>query len=86
MNSAYGEIGKTVGSLIFEDSAGDTETIDLEEGINIRDHWTAYNNVAPHIYGTATYQGGVRFDAYEYLLSRVRQIRSIDHAILCQPP
>jgi hypothetical protein len=68
VNSAYGEIGKTVGSLIFEDSAGDTETIDLEEGINIRDHWTAYNNVAPHIYGTATYQGGVRFDAYEYLL------------------
>jgi hypothetical protein len=68
VNSAYGEIGKTVGSLVFEDSAGDKETIDLEEGINIRDHWTAYNNIAPHIYGTATYQGGVRFDAYNFLL------------------
>jgi hypothetical protein len=68
VNSAFGEIGKTVGSLVFENSVGDKETIDLEEGINIRDHWTAYNNIAPHIYGTATYPGGVRFDAYNFLL------------------
>jgi PEP-CTERM motif len=40
----------------------------LQEGVNIRDHWTAYNDVATDIYGTATYGDGVRFDAYEYVL------------------
>ena len=66
VNSAFGVLGETVGSLVFEDSAGDTDTISLEEGTNIRDHWTAYNDVSTDIYGTATYAGGVRFDAYEY--------------------
>jgi PEP-CTERM motif len=68
VNSAFGVLGETVGSLVFQDSAGDTDTISLQEGINIRDHWTAYNDVATDIYGTATYGGGVRFDAYEYVL------------------
>lgn len=68
VNSAFGEIPSTVGNLIFADSAGHTETIDLTEGINIRDHYTAFNNVATDIYGTANYDGGVRLDAYEYVL------------------
>ena len=68
VNSAFGVLGETVGSLVFKDSAGDTDTISLVEGVNIRDHWTAYNDVATDIYGTATYGDGVRFDAYEYIL------------------
>jgi hypothetical protein len=68
VNSAFGVLGETVGSLVFQDSAGDTDTISLEEGVNIRDHWTAYNDVSTDIYGTATYGAGVRFDAYEYIL------------------
>jgi hypothetical protein len=68
VNSAFGVLGETVGSLVFQDSAGDTDTVSLQEGVNIRDHWTAYNDVATDIYGTATYGDGVRFDAYEYVL------------------
>jgi hypothetical protein len=68
VNSAFGVIDKSVGTLIFEDSAGETETAALKEGVNIRDHFTEFNNVATEIYGTATYEGGVRFDAYEYVL------------------
>jgi PEP-CTERM motif len=68
VNSAYGEIGSTVGSLVFSDSDGHSDTISLEEGINVRDHYTEFNDVATEIYGTATYVGGVRFDAYAYTL------------------
>lgn len=68
VNSAFGVEGVTVGSLVFTDSAGHTDTIALTEGINVRDHWTAYNDVATDIYGTATFDGGVRLDAYKYIL------------------
>ena len=30
VNSAFGVLGETVGSLVFEDSAGDTDTISLD--------------------------------------------------------
>ncbi|HEY6520765.1 MAG TPA: PEP-CTERM sorting domain-containing protein [Roseiarcus sp.] len=68
MNSAFGELGSTVGSLVFQDSAGDSDTISLEEGVNVRDHYIDFNNVATEVYGTAQYPGDVKLDAYEYLL------------------
>jgi hypothetical protein len=68
VNSAFGVINKTVGSLVFQDSAGHSDTIPLVEGLNIRDHYIAFNNVATEIYGTAQYSGDVRLDAYAYTL------------------
>jgi hypothetical protein len=68
LNSAFGEIGSTVGSLVFQDSAGDSDTISLEEGVNVRDHYISFNNVATEVYGTAQYPGDVKLDAYEYVL------------------
>ena len=68
VNSAFGELGLTVGSLVFQDSAGDSDTISLEEGVNVRDHYIDFNNVATEVYGTAEYPGDVKLDAYEYVL------------------
>jgi PEP-CTERM motif len=68
VNSAFGELGSTVGSLVFQDSAGHSDTISLEEGVNVRDHYITFNNVATEVYGTAEYPGDVKLDAYEYLL------------------
>ena len=68
VNSGFGEINSTVGSLVFQDSAGHSDTIPLEEGVNIRDHYISFNNVATEVYGTAQYPGDVKLDAYEYFL------------------
>jgi hypothetical protein len=68
VNSGFGEINSTVGSLVFQDSAGHSDTISLEEGVNIRDHYISFNNVATEVYGTAQYPGDVKLDAYEYFL------------------
>ena len=68
VNSGFGEINSTVGSLVFQDSAGHSDTIPLEEGVNIRDHYISFNNVATEVYGTAQYAGDVKLDAYEYFL------------------
>ena len=40
----------------------------MEEGVNIRDHYISFNNVATEVYGTALYPGDVKLDAYEYFL------------------
>jgi PEP-CTERM motif len=68
VNSAFGELGSTVGSLVFQDSAGHSDTISLEEGVNVRDHYIEFNNVATEVYGTAEFPGDVKLDAYEYVL------------------
>jgi PEP-CTERM motif len=68
VNSAFGEIGSTVGSLTFRDSGGNSYTIFLDEGVNVRDHYIDFNNVATEVYGTAEYSGDVKLDAYEYFL------------------
>jgi len=68
VNSGFGEIGSTVGSLTFRDTIGDGYTVSLEEGVNIRDHYISFNNVATEVYGTAQYPGDVKLDAYEYFL------------------
>jgi hypothetical protein len=39
INSAWGQAGKTVGSLTFNASNGDVYTIQLVEGVNVRDHF-----------------------------------------------
>jgi len=68
VNSAFGEIGSTVGSLTFRDAVGNGYKISLEEGVNVRDHYVDFNNVATEVYGTAQYPGDVKLDAYEYFL------------------
>lgn len=69
VNSGYGVAGKNIGSLTFLGAGSDQISVDLIEGVNIRDHWTAYNNVATDIFATATYPGGNRFDVYRYDIS-----------------
>jgi hypothetical protein len=70
MNSAWGEIGSTIGSLVLTGALGETYTYNLVEGDNIRDHNNdGYNNFAANISGSASYGGGqVRLDMQTILL------------------
>lgn len=40
INSAWGKSGSNVGSMTFNASNGDTHTVQLVEGVNVRDHYT----------------------------------------------
>ena len=69
INSAFGNLGSTVGAITFGDLSGDSVTFDLTEGLNVRDHYNGfYNNDASDLYGTASYAGGVRLDAQQFIL------------------
>ncbi len=62
INSAYGTAGDTTGSLVFSDTAGDTYTYDLTEGVNVRDHFfNTFVNTAPDIYASQNYGTGDQF-------------------------
>ncbi|MCQ8106081.1 hypothetical protein NP590_18370 [Methylomonas sp. SURF-2] len=39
INSAWGNAGSNVGSITFKASNGDTHTVQLVEGVNVRDHY-----------------------------------------------
>jgi hypothetical protein len=68
MNSAWGQIGSTIGSLVFTGALGETYTYNLVEGDNIRDH-DGFNNSATNISGSASYGGGqVRLDMQTIVL------------------
>lgn len=66
LNSAWGESGANNGSLTFNGTNGSQIVIQLIQGLNIRDHYTIYNNAASQVFATATYDGGNRFDVYRY--------------------
>ncbi|WP_337188266.1 PEPxxWA-CTERM sorting domain-containing protein [Phenylobacterium sp.] len=68
VNSSWGQFGATNGSLTFHGGGADI-VVPLVQGVNIRDHWTAYNGVASDIFATAGYPGGNRFDVYRYDVS-----------------
>ena len=40
INSAWGKSGSNVGSITFNASNGDTHTVQLVEGVNVRDHYS----------------------------------------------
>ncbi|HTR43083.1 MAG TPA: PEP-CTERM sorting domain-containing protein [Pseudomonadales bacterium] len=42
MNTAWGEPGQNEGSIVVTGSHGETATLDLTEGVNIRDHYNGY--------------------------------------------
>jgi hypothetical protein len=76
INSTFGALGKTVGSVEFKATGGLDYTVNLVEGQDIRDHNRfVYNNVIGQgtlgrIYmGTASYAGGqVRLDEQAFAL------------------
>ena len=70
VNSADGgSAGSNVGNLVLTAANGATETINLIEGVNIRDHYSGvFNNTTANLYGTQNYTGGAHFDVYDYSL------------------
>ena len=68
VNSADGgQTGSDVGSIVFNGTNAATETVDLIEGTNIRDHYSgAFNNATGNLYATENYPGGAHFDVYRY--------------------
>ncbi len=47
INTAFGSYGTTVGSLTFSFASGGSYSVDLIEGVNVRDHYYGgFNNVA----------------------------------------
>jgi hypothetical protein len=72
INSAFGQSGQTVGSLVFMTTAAQTFTDTLVEGTNIRDHFNdGFNNSSSGIFATACFPAGCsadRLDAYKITL------------------
>ena len=68
INSGWGRLGALNGTLTFA-GGGNSLVIDLVQGVNIRDHWLNYNQVATDILATVTYPGGNRWDTYAYDIS-----------------
>ena len=54
INSAYGAAGATIGSVTFVGSKGDTYTVDLIEGWNVRDHWYNVNAQGDDVFVNTT--------------------------------
>ncbi len=68
MNSAFGVSGKNIATLEFKAANGATDSIDIIEGTNIRDHYNdGYNNSATDILHTFNYSSD-RLDEYAYTL------------------
>ena len=66
INTAYGAYGANVGSVTFNGSAGDTYTVQLIEGSNVRDH---YYNPSPFVNTTSdpmTTEAVWGFNTYGY--------------------
>ena len=70
VNSADGgQAGTDVGSIVFNGTNGASETVDLIEGQNIRDHYSGvFNNGTSNVYATENYPGGAHFDVFKYSL------------------
>ncbi len=69
MNSGWGQNGAQNGRLEFYGTNGAFASFNLVQGINIRDHWTAYNQVItdPTIV-TTNFGGGTRLDRQTFTL------------------
>jgi hypothetical protein len=85
INSAFGAAATTIGSISFIDTNDIAYTFDLTEGDNVRDHYNGfYNNVAPNVYGTATFQSANpalsfdRLDAQRFVLPALVTLKEID--------
>ncbi len=78
INSGFGEIG-VAGTITFNGSSG-SDTFNLTEGTNIRDHYCCggYNEIATDLYGTANFgNGSDRLDAQSFAISNVGTLTSI---------
>jgi hypothetical protein len=75
INSAYGEIPFTVGSVEFRGANGSDVTFNLTEGFNIRDHFfNVFNNtvtdptIVTETFGPGGFQNEVRLDRLTFVL------------------
>jgi len=85
INSAFGASATTIGSVSFIDTNDVAYTYNLTEGDNVRDHYNGfYNNTAPNVYGTATFQSANpalsydRLDAQRFVLPALVTLKEID--------
>ena len=67
VNSFYGQTASTpIGTITVTDKAGATESLNLTEGVNIRDYYfNVYNDTAPNVYGTYFTSGGSDSTGYQ---------------------
>ena len=71
INSAFGQFGRTSGSITFNGGTGSQQT-SLVQGVNIRDHFNGSgNNVTTSAFATANYGTGARFDVYRFDISQL---------------
>lgn len=69
INSTTGVNGQLNGRIEIAGSGGLLQTVVLTQGDNIRDHFNgSFNNSAPNLNGTLSYQSGVRFDQQKIVL------------------
>lgn len=73
INSAWGNAGSTVGSITFKASNGDSYTVNLVEGVNVRDHYlggfvntVSASYVTPNVIGVAG--SGAHLDMQAFVL------------------
>lgn len=74
INSAYGYSGTNIGSLTFNASNGDFYTVQLVEGVNVRDHYYGYytntltdTSVAQSVFGANSF-GHAHLDMQQFVL------------------
>jgi hypothetical protein len=69
INSAWGQNGVLNGRIEFTGTGGAFASFDLRQGINIRDHWTAYNQaISDPTIVTTNFGGGARLDRQTFVL------------------
>lgn len=69
INSTQGVTGQLNGRIEIVGSGGLLQTVFLTQGDNIRDHFNgSWNNNAPNLNGSLSYQTGVRFDQQKIVL------------------
>ncbi|MBI5693071.1 MAG: PEP-CTERM sorting domain-containing protein [Verrucomicrobia bacterium] len=70
ISGAWGQFGATVGSVQFLATNGVTFTVNLVEGVNVRDHFNGgYNNVIDGTHAIPAFDsGGARIDQQLYTL------------------
>jgi len=70
INSAQGIVNQHNGLIEIHGSGGLLQTVNLTQGINVRDHFNGnWNNIATGLNGSVGYQTGVRFDQQKIVLN-----------------
>ncbi len=83
INSAWGTAGRNVGSITFNATNGDSYTVNLVEGVNVRDHYqggfvntTSASYVRPNVIGVAGSGAHLDMQAFTLPISFATEVLS----------